>query len=147
VLTLMPPNADLFASAAQTLINPVNCEGVMGAGLARVFRRLYPAMFEEYQTLCRQSKLAPGAFHLWCSPTRWVLNFPTKTAYRAASKLEYIEVGLVQLRRTYREQGITSLAMPALGCGLGGLRWSDVRRLCERELSVLDITIELYPPR
>ena len=142
----LEPGSDLFASPAQTLVNTVNTEGVMGAGIALAFKRRYPAMFEEYRALCRRGALSVGTLHLWRGPDRWVLNFPTKTTWRRPSSLAYVEAGLLRLRRDYQGLGITSLALPALGCSLGRLAWKDVQVLCERYLSDLPIPVDVYPP-
>ncbi len=139
--------SDLFASPAQTLVNPVNTEGVMGAGLARAFRTRYPEMFREYQELCRRRRLAGGNLHLWRGPDRWVLNLPTKTSWRLPSTLALVEAGLQRFRRDYEALGITSVAFPALGCGLGSLAWTDVQPLLECHLSDLPIPVNVYPPR
>lgn len=138
---------DLFASPAQTLVNPVNTEGVMGAGLARAFRTRYPEMFREYQDLCRRRRLSGGILHLWRGPDRWVLNLPTKTSWRLPSTLALVEAGLRRFRDDYEALGITSVAFPALGCGCGSLSWDDVQPLLEHHLSDLPIPVDVHPPR
>jgi O-acetyl-ADP-ribose deacetylase (regulator of RNase III) len=140
------PGSDLFASPAQTLVNPVNTTGVMGAGLARAFRDRYPEMFCQYQELCRRGRLSPGTLHLWRGPDRWVLNFPTKTSWRLPSTLALVEAGLRRFRRDYEALGITSIAFPALGCGYGSLAWADVEALLERHLSDLPLPVDVHPP-
>ncbi|HXO21788.1 MAG TPA: macro domain-containing protein [Thermoanaerobaculia bacterium] len=112
-------DADLFSSPAQTLVNPVNTVGVLGAGLAKIFRSRYPAMFREYQDLCRSGRLSVGTLMLWRGPDRWVLNLPTKTRWQLPSTLAYIEAGLRRFREDHHRLGITSVAFPALGCGCG----------------------------
>ncbi|MCC7352946.1 MAG: macro domain-containing protein, partial [Anaerolineae bacterium] len=137
---------DLFASRAKTLVNTVNCVGVMGKGVALAFKERYPNMYEEYRRQCEQGEIRPGVLRLYKDTHPWVLNFPTKRHWRARSRLEDIEAGLRALAGSYRSWEITSLAMPALGCGHGGLDWSDVRPLIERYLGDLDIAIEVYEP-
>src|SRR5262245_52928371 len=108
---------DLFQSGAQTLVNTVNCVGVMGKGVALEFKRRFPDMYEDYVARCaaRQVRLGePYLFHRPAPP--WILNFPTKDHWRAVSRLADIVAGLESLEEHYREWGITSLAVPPLGC-------------------------------
>ena len=138
---------DLFASPCQTLVNPVNCIGVMGAGLALEFRRRFPAVYRDYRRLCREGELRVGEPHLHVGAGPWVLNFPTKHHWRDPARLEWVQAGLAHLCAHARAWGIRSLAVPALGCGLGQLDWAQVRPLLERELAILQVPVELYPPR
>jgi O-acetyl-ADP-ribose deacetylase (regulator of RNase III) len=140
-------DSDLFASPAQTLVNPVNTVGVMGAGLARAFRDRYPAMFREYQDLCRAGRLSIGTLHLWRGPDCWVLNLPTKTSWRLPSTLTQVEAGLCRFRRDYEALGISSVAFPALGCGCGSLSWETVRPRMESYLADLPIPVDVHRPR
>jgi O-acetyl-ADP-ribose deacetylase (regulator of RNase III) len=137
---------DLFQAQAQTLVNPVNLAGFMGKGLALQFKERYPEMYEEYRDLCDSGQFEMGDLHLHRGEDHWILNFPTKRHYRSKSRLEYIEIGLDVLKENYARWGITSIAMPALGCGLGGLRWSDVRATIVEHLDGLPISIEVYEP-
>jgi len=139
-------SGDLFQSEAQTLVNTVNCAGVMGKGVALAFRERYPHMYEDYLGRCEAGEIAPGVLTLYKNTEPWVLNFPTKRHWRSRSRLEDIEAGLKELVKHYEEWGIESLAMPALGCGHGGLEWSDVRALIKQHLGGLDIEIEVYEP-
>lgn len=139
-------HGNVLNSEMQTLVNTVNTVGVMGKGIALQFKKHYPKMYEEYRALCKSGKLTTGQLHLYKAVDHWILNFPTKRHYRYPSKLEYVEEGLIRLRDTYAELGIESLALPALGCGQGGLSWPDVRALIERYLGDLPIPIEVYEP-
>lgn len=89
--------ASLFKSDAQTLVNPVNCVGVMGKGLAADFRKRYPEMFARYRELCENQLLDIGKLWLWKSETQWVMSFPTKRHWRSPSKLEFIELVYINL--------------------------------------------------
>jgi O-acetyl-ADP-ribose deacetylase (regulator of RNase III) len=135
---------DLLESNAQTLVNPVNCVGVAGKGIAAQFKRRYPEMFKSYQQACVTGKLAPGKPWLWQSPSRWILNFPTKTHWRNPSKLEWIEAGLENFVAKFNNMGISGIAFPRLGCGNGGLSWDDVRPLMERHLMNLPINVYIH---
>lgn len=138
---------DIFESSAQTLVNTVNCVGVMGKGIALGFRKRFPEMHREYVELCARGEVKLGRPYLWKSTVvPWVLNFPTKDHWRESSSLEAIEAGLEYLLEHYREWGIESLAVPPLGSGLGGLDWRVVGRTLYRHLSRLDIPVELYAP-
>ncbi|MCX7909190.1 MAG: macro domain-containing protein [Ignavibacteria bacterium] len=137
---------DIFQSKMQTLVNPVNCRGVMGAGLALLFKKKFPKMFEDYVNACKSGKLKVGRPILW-KGERWILNFPTKDDWRQPSKLEWIEQGLVYFVKNYHRAGITSIAFPCLGCNLGGLLWFDVRDLMIKYLSKVSIPVEIFLPK
>jgi len=134
---------NIFESNAQVLVNTVNTVGVMGKGLAKEFKRLYPEMFKQYQKFCEEGQLTVGKLQLYKTPNKWILNFPTKANWRHPSKLEYIEQGLQKFVDNYARLGITSIAFPMLGCGNGGLSWEDeVKPLMEKYLA--DLPIEIY---
>lgn len=134
----------IFASAAQTVVNTVNCVGVMGKGVAADFRNRYPDMFEQYRKICAQKLLEPGKLWLWKGSDQWILNFPTKRHWRQPSKLEWIDAGLKKFAAEYERRGISEISFPRLGCGNGGLDWNDVRPLMEAHLSELPIPIYVH---
>lgn len=137
--------SSLFDSPAQTLVNAVNTVGVMGKGVALTFRQLYPEMFAEYKRLCEQGALHIGQLHLYRGPDRNVLNFPTKKHWRSPSRPEYIEAGLRTLVDHHEQWGLTSLALPPLGCGAGGLDYdTQVRPLVENYLGALPIPVAVH---
>lgn len=138
---------DLFTSPAQTLVNTVNTVGVMGKGIAKTFKMVYPEMFVEYQRLCEEQKLTVGRLHLYPTSHKWVLNFPTKRHWRNPSRPDDIRVGLEAFVKGYEKHGVTSVSFPQLGCGNGGLDWEDqVRPLMEHYLSplMIDVYIHIY---
>jgi O-acetyl-ADP-ribose deacetylase (regulator of RNase III) len=137
---------DLFSSEMQTLVNPVNCVGVMGKGLALGFKQRFPQMFEDYGNRCKRGEVMLGRPYLWTSAPHCVLNFPTKGHWRSASRLDNIVAGLLHLEANYRVWGIRSMAVPALGCGEGGLDFEVVVPLLYQRLSGFDIDVELYVP-
>ncbi len=138
---------DIFKSKAQTLVNTVNCVGVMGAGLALEFKRRFPDMYEDYVDRCKAHKVKLGEPYLYRRLTPpWILNFPTKDDWRSAARLEDIVRGLEYLEQHYLEWGIASLAVPPLGCGQGGLEWQVVGPTLYRHLKRLSIPVELYAP-
>lgn len=138
---------DIFKSECQTLTNTVNCVGVMGKGIALGFRRKFPEMYEDYVSRCERKSVKLGQPYVYKNRIRpWVLNFPTKDHWRQGSSLSAIVDGFNTLNRNYRKWGITSLAVPPLGSGLGGLEWRVVGPTLYRELSKLDIPVELYAP-
>lgn len=139
---------DIFKSPAQVLTNTVNCVGVMGKGVALEFKNRYPQMFSDYKLKCEQGKVMPGHPYLWEGDSAQVLNFPTKRHWRDNSLLQDIEDGLKHLAKSYEQMGIQSLAMPALGCGLGGLNWSVVQPLIVKHLGALpDLDVYVYEPK
>jgi O-acetyl-ADP-ribose deacetylase (regulator of RNase III) len=148
-------DGSIFDSSAQALVNPVNCVGVMGKGLAAEFKRRWPLMFKAYKYECDVGQLQPGSVHVWsdCGAekgTRFVVNFPTKGHWRTKSNMDDIRNGLVQLDFAIEDYGITHIAIPAIGCGEGGLRWADVRERIVAAFSsprLQHVTVELYAPR
>jgi O-acetyl-ADP-ribose deacetylase (regulator of RNase III)/uncharacterized protein YwgA len=138
---------DVLASRAQTLVNPVNCVGVMGKGVALEFKKRFPAMFQDYVRLCERKEVRLGEPYLYRDLTGvQIVNFPTKGHWRSASRLEDIERGLDHLAAHVDGWDITSLAVPPLGCGNGGLAWADVGPLIYRKLKSLPIDVEIYAP-
>ncbi|MFG1882779.1 macro domain-containing protein [Micromonospora sp. NPDC049102] len=144
-------HGDLLTAEADALVNAVNTVGVMGKGIALQFKRAYPANYAAYRTACRENHVALGRMFVFEStrlgPRRYVINFPTKGHWRANSKLDDIRAGLSDLVRVVRERKITSVAMPALGCGNGGLNWEDVRPLIEGAFAETpDVRVLLFRP-
>lgn len=139
---------DIFQSPAQVLTNAVNCVGVMGKGVALEFKNRYTGLFDAYKALCDKQSVIPGKPYLWENDRVQVLNFPTKRHWKNESRLEDIEAGLKYLADNYADMGIDSLAMPALGCGNGGLNWNDVKPLIEKYLgSIIDLDVYVYQPQ
>lgn len=134
----------IFDSPAQTLVNTVNCVGVMGKGLAQAFKEREPDMFAPYKRICDQKLLVPGKLWLWRGRESWVLNFPTKMHWRNPSRIEWIEQGLEKFVSAYRSQGIDEISFPQLGCGNGNLDWDDVRPVMEHYLSRVDIPVFIH---
>jgi len=138
---------DMFASKAQTLVNTVNTVGVMGKGVALEFKKRFPEMYDDYVKRCKAGAVKLGEPYLFARLTPpWVLNFPTKEHWRSVSRLADLVRGLQHLERHYRSWGITSLAVPPLGCGQGQLEWRVVGATLYRHLKGLDIPVELYAP-
>ncbi len=138
---------NIFESEAKTLVNTINCVGVMGKGIALEFKKRYPTMFKEYAELCAKGLVKPGKpyYYTDLSGTS-IINFPTKDNWRSPSKLSYIVSGLNWFREHYQELGITSIAFPPLGCGNGGLDWAIVGPLMYEKLADLPIEIEMFAP-
>lgn len=138
-------NISLFESPALALVNTVNTVGVMGKGIAAIFKRLYPDMFKEYQRLCQEQKLRTGMLHVYRTPNKIIINFPTKQHWRDRSQVSYLEAGLEKFVARYVDYGITSAAFPQLGCGHGELNWErQVQPVMERYLRDLPIPIYIH---
>lgn len=135
---------NIFDSDCSVLVNPVNCEGVMGAGLALEFRLRYPQMFSKYQALCGNRLLTIGKLWLYIGTDVKILNFPTKTSWKASTKAIYLETGLKKFVDHYHSKGIYSIAFPLLGAGKGGLSPSLSKKLMEQYLTDLPICVEVY---
>lgn len=138
---------NMFDSQVQTLVNTVNCVGVMGKGLALQFKKMFPEMYLDYQKRCSNNQVKPGEPYIYKGLTPpYIINFPTKDHWRSVSRLEDIVRGMQHLLQHYQEWGITSIAMPALGCGNGQLEWKVVGPLLYYYLQQMDIDVELYAP-
>ncbi|MCC6651031.1 MAG: macro domain-containing protein [Candidatus Eisenbacteria bacterium] len=142
---------DILSSDTEAVVNTVNCVGVMGRGIALRFKDAFPANFDAYTGACKAGKVEPGRMFVFetgrLTPPRWVINFPTKRHWRGKSLLPDIESGLDALREEIRERGIRSIAIPPLGCGLGGLDWNDVRPRIVRALSELsEVEVVIFEP-
>ena len=139
---------DLLASDAYALVNTVNCEGYMGKGIAYQFRLRFPEMNSEYVRKCKSHELAPGTLHVYNVGNKLIINFPTKNKWREKSKMEYIISGLDDLIKIIDKYNITSIAIPPLGSGNGGLIWSEVKQVIIDKLSFLSdkVDIMIYEP-
>jgi O-acetyl-ADP-ribose deacetylase (regulator of RNase III) len=137
---------DLFRSGGHTLVNAVNCYGVMGAGLALQFKQRYPGMFARYKVLCRNGTITPGSIMFDDGDGQHIANFATKDHWNMPSRLEWIDDGLKTLARHLDEEGVPSVAVPPLGCGYGGLDLRDVFPLMIRHLKWTRGRVMLYVP-
>lgn len=139
--------SDILQSNAQTLVNTVNCVGVMGKGIALEFKNRFPDMYQDYLERCQQHEVRPGVPYLYRTliPPQ-IINFPTKEHWKSLSKVSDIERGLSYLLEHYKAWDITSIAIPPLGCGNGQLEWRVVGPLIYKHAKQMDIPIELYAP-
>lgn len=142
----------IFLSNAEAYVCPVNCKGVMGAGLARDFRERYRTNYLEYRARCNRNLLMPGSVFTVRSPgmePEYIINFPTKLHWRDPSRIGYIENGIHALAAEVNRIGLESVAVPGLGCGLGGLDWKAVRPLlvAMAEGPLADVLVEIYSPQ
>ena len=137
---------NIFNSHSQTIVNTVNCVGVMGKGIALVYKLRYPQLFEKYQAVCKKGLLEIGKLWLYKEEVNapWVLNFPTKKHWKYPSEYEYIEAGLKKFIATYKEKGIQSIAFPLLGANNGGLDSNKVLEIMKEYLTRCDIPVEIY---
>lgn len=144
---------DIFESNAEALVNPVNTVGVMGKGLALEFKKRYPYNFALYVQACKASEVCIGKMHITTITNlvvgrRFIVNFPTKQVYWRNSRLIWIIEGLNALREFLIENKVKSVAIPALGAGLGGLKWEEVKFWILNTLNGLpDVDIMVYLPR
>ncbi|MBX9188588.1 macro domain-containing protein [Bacteroides sp. K03] len=139
-------HGSIFTTKCQTIVNTVNCVGVMGAGIALEFKYRYPLMYEQYVKLCKDRAIQIGKLWIYNIPGQnaKVLNFPTKNDWKYPSKYEYLESGLRKFVETYKEKGITSIAFPLLGASNGGLDPDKVTNLMHFYLENCDIPVEIY---
>jgi O-acetyl-ADP-ribose deacetylase (regulator of RNase III) len=133
------------------IVNTVNCVGVMGKGIALQFKNRWPENFRAYEPTCKAKKVRLGEMFVFDSgglvKPHYIINFPTKNHWRGKSRIEYIRDGLKDLVTQIKKLGIRSIAVPPLGCGNGGLEWSEVRPLIERAFAELpDMEVRLFEP-
>lgn len=142
---------NILTSNADALVNTVNCVGVMGRGIALQFKKAFPDNFTAYERACKAGQVVPGKMFVFetcrTEGPRFIINFPTKRHWRNMSRMEDIEEGLRDLARVLREKNIRSVAVPPLGCGLGGLKWEAVRPRIEKALGGLEgVRAMLFAP-
>lgn len=148
-------DGNIFTTTCHTIVNTVNCEGVMGAGIAYEFRLRFPQMYEQYREFCKKDsngKRLLDIGKLWIYKVgkerneqyAYVLNFPTKLSWKNPSKIEYIKAGLDKFVKTYKQKGILSAAFPLLGTAKGGLDEKEVFGVMTEYLSQVDIDIEIW---
>lgn len=143
--------SNILAEDAEALVNTVNCVGVMGRGIALQFKKAFPDNYKKYAAACKRDEVRPG--RMFVSETgqltnpRYIINFPTKRHWRDQSRMEDIDAGLGALAGEIRSRAIHSIAIPALGSGLGGLNWPEVRSRIETALEKLDdLEIVVFEP-
>jgi O-acetyl-ADP-ribose deacetylase (regulator of RNase III) len=145
-------DGDLLREPVEALVNTVNTVGTMGAGIAFKFRYAYPKNYRAYVLACNRNEVRIGRMFVTKTNDlhgpQWVINFPTKEHWRHPSQLKWIVDGLRDLRRVIEEENIRSLAIPALGCGNGGLSWGDVRPEIEQALGSMEsVQVIVFEPR
>lgn len=142
---------DILSANAEALVNTVNCVGIMGRGIALQFRNAFPDNYRAYKAACDRKEVVPGKMlvvdlNRFENP-RLVINFPTKAHWKGKSRMEDIKTGLLDLVRVLREHRVKSVAIPPLGCGLGGLNWAEVRPLIEQAVAEApDVEVLLFEP-
>lgn len=142
---------NLLEAPAEALVNTVNCVGYMGKGIALQFKQAFPANFKHYEAACHAGDMVPGKMMIHDNGglvnPRYIINFPTKRHWKGKSRIEDIESGLSALVADVQRLGIRSIAVPPLGCGLGGLEWRVVRPMIEQAFASLpDVQVLLFEP-
>lgn len=142
---------NILAEDAEALVNTVNCVGVMGRGIALQFKNAFPENFMQYERACQRGEVQPGRMFVvetgQLNLPKYIINFPTKRHWRGQSRMEDIDAGLVDLQRVIREREITSIAIPPLGSGLGGLNWDDVRpRIVDALRGLTNLRVVIFEP-
>ena len=140
---------NIFTTKVQTIVNTINCVGIMGAGIAYEFRLRDKQMFEKYQALCKTKTIDIGILWIYNSENKKssyekILNFPTKYDWKFPSKEEYLHKGLQKFVDTYKQKGIESIAFPILGADNGGLNPQRSLKIMESYLSKCDIDVEIW---
>jgi len=143
--------SNLLKADAEALVNTVNCVGHMGRGIALQFKQAFPENFKAYERACKAGEVKPGCMFVFETGSlmnpKYIINFPTKRHWRGKSRLKDIEAGLKALVKEVERLGIQTIAVPPLGCGMGGLDWKVVRPMIENAFAeVPDLKVLLYPP-
>ncbi|EOX7621242.1 macro domain-containing protein [Proteus mirabilis] len=140
-------NGNLLQSQAMALVNAVNCQGIMGKGIAYQFKEAFPKNYTIYRDTCKKGELQIGSILIVKENRKLIVNFPTKDNWKKKSQYDFIEKGLQTLKEEIISRGITSIAIPPLGCGNGGLEWKIVESMIINTLSDLDsVDIILFSP-
>lgn len=142
---------DIFKEDVEAIVNTVNCVGVMGRGIALQYKKIFPDNFRAYAAACKRKEVQPGKMFVYetdqSTNPRFIINFPTKTHWRQKSRMDYIEQGLLALVNEISNRNITSIAIPPLGSGLGGLNWKDVRSRIDNALKGIDnLDVIIFEP-
>ncbi len=142
---------DILKADVEALVNTVNCVGVMGRGIALQFKKTFPENFKAYEAACKAQQVHPGKMFLYdlsrLYNPRFIINFPTKRHWKNKSRIEDIEAGLIDLIAVIQDHKIQTIAIPPLGCGLGGLSWGDVKpRILEALQAVPEVNVLLFEP-
>ncbi len=143
-------HGNLLAANVDALVNTVNTVGVAGKGIALQFRQAYPDNYRAYERAAKRGEVVPGRMYVWetgqMDQPHYIINFPTKRHWRGRSRLGDIRTGLRDLAKTIVNLGISSIAIPPLGCGNGGLDWREVRPLILATLQPIEVEAVIYPP-
>lgn len=138
---------DLFESGCDALVNPINCTPAMGKGLALEFRRRFPGLYGQHVKLANAGFIQPGQLTVFQGEGPIIIGLPTKRHWRDHSRLQDVALGVRAVRRLLEANpAVRSVAIPALGCGLGGLKWGDVKAVLLRELEGVSARIVIFPP-
>lgn len=142
---------NILAEDAEAIVNTVNCVGVMGRGIALQFKNVFPENFAAYAKACKRDEVVPGRMFIFetgeLTNPKYIVNFPTKRHWKGKSRMEDIDAGLLALAADIRQRQIQSIAVPPLGCGLGGLDWATVRSRIEATLGKLtDVSVVVFEP-
>lgn len=145
-------HGDILKAKADALVNTVNTAGVMGRGIALQFKKAFPEVFKAYESACKRGEVRVGEVLSYdlnrFEQPHFVINVPTKKHWRGKSRMEHIESGLRALVEEVKRLGVKSVAVPPLGCGLGGLDWADVRPQIEGAFKALpDVIVLLFEPK
>ena len=145
-------SGDILKDDAEAIVNTVNCVGIMGRGIALQFKNAWPENFKAYEAACLREEVQPGRMFIFetgqLTNPRYIVNFPTKRHWRGKSRIQDIESGLLALVHEIRQRGITSVAIPPLGSGLGGLEWDEVRPRIEAALAAVpEVHVRIFEPK
>jgi len=141
---------NLLEAKAEALVNAVNCVGIMGKGIALQFKKAFPENYKQYEKACHNKEVKPGQMFTTSTgllQPKYIINFPTKRHWRENSRIEDVEIGLRALAQEVQQLKINSIAIPALGCGNGGLDWEEVSLLLlSTFIQIPEIDVFIFAP-
>lgn len=149
-MTVIESSDSIFSSGAEVLVDPVDCTGAQGKGLALEFKRRWPKAALWYKELCAQDRMRPGNCAEYLVGTHRIIFAATKDDWRYPSRIEWIVDCMTGVETMMRASALRSVSIPALGCGLGGLAWSDVRPIMmasAERMAAAGVTVTIYPPK
>ena len=142
-MTVEYRTGDLFTQPdLRALGHGVNCHGVMGSGIAPLFRKRSEAMYEAYRTECNTGRLTLGGVFVWVNPDGTVVyNMASQDKPGRNATLAAVESSLNEALAHAETTGVTAIGIPRIGAGIGGLNWDDVKDVIENAAERSPVTI------
>lgn len=141
---------DILLSGAQAIAHAVAPYDHFNQGLALQLRENFPSMAKDFRHFCHVAGPVSGEIWMWASPEKIIINLMVQSVvgkesgHAGPASLHYVDVALKSLRKLIIEEKISSIALPRLATGVGGLEWLDVEHLIVRHLGGMNIPVVIY---